>query len=374
MEESDKNTVKIVQFVEAFGGGVYTYVKDLSNFLAIHQHIMPCEIHLIYSPNRIELDKDLFHKEIHPGIHLHEIHMQRDISFSKDWKVIVKTRKILKKIKPDVIHLHSAKAGVIGRLACLGLVSEKNIYYSPHGFSFVQQNISRVKVMLFRAIEYGMQVLFGGTIIASGNTEFELAKNIGKTLLIRNGVDFELPDKLYVQTTNANFTIGTVGRLTPQKNPKVFNRIALQFPKINFIWIGDGELIDDITAENITVTGWVRTREELLQKIGALDVYIQVSLWEGLPIAILEAMAMRKPLLVSNVIGNKDTVENDFNGFVYNTVSEAVEKVSCFFNEKKRLEMGDNSYKKAFSEYNKTTNFLRLIEVYKRDIKDKKTS
>jgi len=366
--------IKIVQFVEAFGGGVYTYVKDLSNFLVTNQSDICFEVHLIYSPNRTELDKELFRKEIQPDIFLYELDMQRSIDLFKDKKVISETRKILKKIKPDIIHLHSAKAGVIGRLACWGILHRKNVFYSPHGFSFIQQNIAKPKVLFFKIIEYTMPALFGGTIVASGNTEYEMAKKIGKSILIRNGVDFELPDKLYVQATNANFTIGTVGRLTPQKNPKVFNQIALQFPEINFIWIGDGELIDDITAENITVTGWVRTREELLKKIGALDVYIQVSLWEGLPIAILEAMAMRKPLLVSNVIGNKDTVENDFNGFVYKTVSQAVEKVSCFFNEKKRIEMGNNSYKKAFGEYNKTTNFLRLIEVYKGYNKHKKTS
>lgn len=94
-----------------------------------------------------------------------------------------------------------------------------------------------------------------------------------------------------------------------------------------------------------------------------------MSLWEGLPIAILEAMAMRKPLLVSNVMGNKDTVNEDFNGFIYNTEQEAVEKIKYYFDKTKRFEMGNNSYKKVFEEYNKNTNFLQLINTYKRDFK-----
>ncbi|KUJ49972.1 glycosyltransferase [Chryseobacterium sp. JAH] len=361
--------IKIVQFVEAFGGGVYTYVKDLSNFLITHQSDINCEVHLIYSPNRVELDKELFLKEIHPEIFLYELDMQRQISLKKDQIVVRETRKILKKIKPDIIHLHSAKAGVIGRLACLGLVSKKNVYYSPHGFSFVQQNISKPKIFLFKIIEFVMPFLFGGTIVASGDTEFETAKKIAKTILIRNGVDFELPNEIYIPVNNQRFTVGTVGRLTPQKNPKMFNEIASKFPNIDFVWIGNGELIGDITSENITVTGWVRTRKELLQKINTLDLYIQVSLWEGLPIAILEAMAMRKPLLVSNVMGNKDTVNEDFNGFIYNTEHEAVEKIKYYFDKTKRFEMGNNSYKKVFEEYNKNTNFLQLINTYKRDFK-----
>lgn len=359
---------KIVQFVEAFGGGVYTYVKDLSNFLAVHQSDLNCEIHLIYSPNRVELDKELFQKEIHPDIYLYELDMQRAINFTKDRDVIQKTRKILKKIKPHIIHLHSAKAGVIGRIAALGLVSRKNVYYSPHGFPFVQQNISKSKIFLFKIIEYAMPFLFGGTIVASGNTELEMAKKIGNTILIRNGVDFEMPNRICHPINNQRFTVGTVGRLTPQKNPKVFNEIALQLPNIDFVWIGNGELIDDITSENITVTGWIRTREELLSKINSLDLYIQVSLWEGLPIAILEAMAVRKPLLVSNIMGNKDTVDEGLNGYTYNTTQDAITKIKYFLNEDKRIGMGKNSYEKAFNEYNKNTNFLKLIEIYKRAI------
>jgi len=360
---------KIVQFVEAFGGGVYTYVKDLSNFLATNQSVINCEIHLIYSPNRIELDKELFHKEIHPDVFLYELDMQRQINLKKDQIVVRETRKILKKIKPDIIHLHSAKAGVIGRLASLGIVQKSNVYYSPHGFSFVQQNISKAKISLFKMIERAMPFLHGGTIIASGNTEYEIAKKIGKTKLIRNGVDFDLPNKLYSSVINPRFTVGTVGRLTPQKNPKAFNEIASRLPNVDFIWIGNGELIDDITSENVKVTGWVRTREELLQKINSLDLYIQVSLWEGLPIAILEAMAVRKPLLVSNVMGNKDTVENGYNGFVYHTIEDAVEKIKYFSDEKKKSDMGENSYKKAFEEYNKNKNFLELMDIYKKAMK-----
>lgn len=366
---NSNNKYRIVQFVEAFGGGVYTYVKDLCNFLATHQNEISCEVHLIYSPNRSELDRDLFLEEIHPNVILHEVNMQRSINFTNDRIVIKKTRKIIKEIKPDIVHLHSAKAGVIGRFACWNLVPRENVYYSPHGFSFVQQNISKFKILFFKSIEYLMPLLFGGTIVASGDTEFELAKKIAKNILIRNGVDFELPNKIFTPISNDRLTVGTVGRLTPQKNPKEFNEIALKLPEVDFIWIGDGELIGDITASNITVTGWVRTREELLQKINNLDLYIQVSLWEGLPIAIIEAMAMKKPLIVSNVIGNKDTVENDYNGFIYNTANEAVEKIKGFYHKNTRILMGNNSYDKGYREYNKNLNFINLINIYKREIK-----
>ena len=70
--------MKIVQFVEAFGGGVYTYVKDLCNFLA-SETSSKYEIHLIYSPNRVEFDQELFSQEIHPSVILHRLDMDREI-------------------------------------------------------------------------------------------------------------------------------------------------------------------------------------------------------------------------------------------------------------------------------------------------------
>lgn len=357
--------MKIVQFVEAFGGGVYTYVKDLCNFLALAETDHPFEIHLIYSPNRIEFDPEMFGQDIHPSIILHQLDMGREIDLKNDYNIIQQTRKKLKEIKPDILHLHSSKSGVLARIAASGLIKKNKIFYSPHGYAFIQKNISKSKIYLYKIIEYSMPFFLGGTTIASGDTEYEIAKKISKTILIRNGVDFELPQKSLINVDKKRLTIGTIGRLTPQKNPKLFNDIAKRIPEADFIWIGNGELQHEIESDNITVTGWIKTREDLLKKLNDIDIYIQVSLWEGLPIALIEAMAMRKPLVVSNIIGNKDCVEEGYNGFVFNSLEEAIEKINIFQDRSLISEMGSHSYQKAFKEYNKNTNFLKLIDIYK---------
>ncbi len=359
-----KDKIKIVQFVEAFGGGVYTYVKDLCNFLALAENALDFEIHLIYSPNRVEFDQEIFDREIHPSIILHKLDMRREIDLKNDFGVIKQTRALLKKIKPDILHLHSSKSGVLARIAVFGLISKDKIFYSPHGYAFIQKNISRSKVLLFKIIENVMPFLLGGITVASGNTEYEIAKKISKTILIRNGVDFDLPQKVIRNIDKKRLTIGTIGRLTPQKNPKLFNEIAQQIPDADFIWIGNGELQHEIDSENITVTGWVKTREDLLNKLNEIDVYLQVSLWEGLPIALIEAMVMRKPLVVSNIIGNKDCVEVGYNGFVFDNLTEAVEKINVFKNKALISQYGDSSFNKAFAEYDKQKNFTELVSVY----------
>lgn len=357
--------MKIVQFVEAFGGGVYTYVKDLCNFLIENNTSNDLEVYLIYSPNRDEFNKSLFLKEINPKVKLIEFNMVRDVNPKTDYDSIQKTRKILKEINPDVIHLHSAKATVLGRIAAYNIVPKNKIFYSPHGYSFIQQNISSTKKILFKCIEKLMPIIFGGKTIASGDTEYEISKNYGPTILIKNGVDLALPDDVYKEINNSKLTIGTVGRLTPQKNPSFFNQLAHALPQFNFVWIGDGELIDDINAPNIKITGWIKTRQELLENINQLDIYTQVSLWEGLPISILEAMAVKKPLVVSNVVGNRDTVIENSNGFKFNNIEEAIEAILKLEDPLLRQKFSTNSYNFCNSDFNKRTNFLKLLEVYK---------
>ncbi|WP_374442535.1 glycosyltransferase [Epilithonimonas sp.] len=359
----EKRKIKIIQFVEAFGGGVYTYVKDLCNFL-VQNHDTDCEVHLIYSPNRVEFDSELFHKDIDSRVTLHKLDMHREIVLKEDINIVLKTRKILKKIQPDILHLHSSKASVLGRLASVGLINRSRIFYSPHGYAFMQQNISGKKKYFYKFIEYIMPTLFGGLTIASGNTEFELSKKISRSFLIRNGVDFSLPEKILESRNNKRLVIGTIGRLTPQKNPELFNQIAEKLPDVDFIWIGNGELQHQITSDNISVTGWIRTREELLHKLNEIDVYTQVSLWEGLPIAIIEAMAMRKPLIVTNIVGNRDCVDEGYNGYVFDSVDEAIVRINQFKDKALIEKMGNNSFDKAFREYHKEKNFSDLLDLY----------
>ena len=116
-------------------------------------------------------------------------------------------------------------------------------------------------------------------------------------------------------------TVFTLGRICYQKNPSLFNAIAEAMPKVQFLWIGDGELRNQLTAPNIEVTGWSE-REDALTLAANADVFLLTSLWEGLPISLLESMYMKKLCVVSDVIGNHDVIYNGENGFVCRTVEE----------------------------------------------------
>jgi glycosyltransferase involved in cell wall biosynthesis len=356
--------LKVVHIIEALGGGVYTYFKDLSYYFGDDEIAKEISTTIIYSGNRKEIDPEKIEAEFSKGVALIKINMVRELSAVQDFKSIIQLRKELKKLNPDVIHLHSSKAGVLGRIACFLLFKRKKIFYTPHGYSFLRTDISNLARKIYWTIEKSFQQLFGGITIACGDTEYEIAKKIGKSSLVRNGINIKEVNQYASKTKNNILTIGIAARITEARNPKLFNKIALNFPDYNFVWIGDGELKTQITAPNIRITGWFMDRNEVLKELSAIDIYIQTSLWEGLPIAVLEAMALKKPVLATNSVGNKDVVVPNETGFLFNEIEELDSYLEILKNDKTRSHFGDNAYKRCQDKFDKNKNLKKLVTLY----------
>jgi hypothetical protein len=356
--------LKVVHVIEALGGGVYTYFKDLSYYFGNQEISKSIDTTIIYSGNRKEIDPKKIKEDFSNGINLIEVDMVKNLSPFKDIKSTIALYKKIKKINPDIIHLHSSKAGVLGRIAVFFLFKKKKVFYTPHGYSFLREDISKINKFLFWFIEKSFQMIFGGTTIACGDTEFEISKKIGKSLLVRNGINIEEIRNTIFENKNATLTIGIVARITFARNPKLFNEIALKNPNINFVWIGDGDMREYITAKNIRVTGWMLNRVAVLKELNNIDVYIQTSLWEGLPIAVLEAMAMEKPIIATNIIGNKDIVIHNETGFLFDNINELNEYFSILNCEKTRKVFGQKGLKRCQEFFDKDKNFNQLVALY----------
>ena len=356
--------LKVVHIVEALEGGVYTYFRDLSNFFGDEEISKSLKTTIIYSSNRKGISSQKVNTEFSNSVNLIEISMTREISPFQDLKSIFKLRKELKKINPDVIHLHSSKAGVLGRIAFFSLFKKKKLFYTPHGYAFLRTDISKVAKKLYLTIEKTFQRFFGGTIVACGDTEFEIAKTIGKSKLVRNGVNIIDIYQYFLPHQNKKFTIGIVGRITFARNPKLFNEIALQFPNFNFKWIGDGELSHLLTSPNIQITGWFFDQKKVLKELNNIDVYLQTSLWEGLPIAILEAMALQKPVIASNIIGNKDIVLHNKTGFLFDDINELGNYFEILKEKDTRVVFGKNALARCQELFDKNKNFKQLLNLY----------
>ncbi len=353
----NKQRPKIVHVVEAFGGGVYSFLVDLLNNL-----IEDYDITVIYAL-REQTPPDFLNDFDSRIKFIHSKYMTRKIGFN-DLKALFEVRKLIKKENPDIVHCHSSKAGLITRV---GINTNKyKTFYTPHGYSFLMQDSSKLKRFIYKSIER-IGSMNHSTIIACSKGEYEESlKLTKKATYISNGVNLEklkkyIPENIKDIDTN-NLTIATTGRVSYQKNPTLFNKIAENFPNIKFIWIGTGDLEDKLTSSNITITGW-KNKDELMQILNESDIFILTSLWEGLPISLLEAMALKKPCIVSNVIGNKDVINNKGNGFICNNLDEFIRTIKEIQKNKYDLSSIAN---KAFKDIQNVYNIDVMSENYKK--------
>ena len=354
--------LKIVHLVEALGGGVYTYFVNLTHVLANDSRF---ELTVIYSDKREQIDPTRVAQDFHPDTNLIVLPMQREIDLKEDFKAFISISKVLKNLSPDILHVHSSKAGILGRFAYL-FIRRRNtqLYYTPHGFSFLRKDVSKIKRFAFYAIEFVSQKICGGTIVACGDTELDYSKKIGPSVLVRNGINHqEITSPSLVKNTEIN-KIGILGRTTAQRDPQLFNQLAINNPEIEFVWIGDGELRHLLTAANITITGWFRENQKGIALLEQLDVYLQTSLWEGLPIAVLEASSREIPVIATNIIGNKDIIKSGQTGYLFQNAEEFQECLHALKSLEVREKIGLAAAKRNRLLFDCNTNFNKLAELY----------
>lgn len=318
---------KVLHIVESFGGGVFSFLVDLVNS-------MDTEFDITIAYGLREQTANNFKDYFSDRVKFIEVkNFTRRICLSKDIKAFFEVKKIIKDIRPDVIHLHSSKAGFLGRFA----TNDKKIkvLYNPHGFSFLMQNTSKIKRILYWLIEK-ISTINKCTIIGCSKGEYNEALKLSKnSICINNAINIE---KLSEETKNLKnkqidfkkLKICTSGRIEYQKNPEFFNIIAKSFPNIQFTWIGEGTLRNKLDSPNITITGW-KNKSDVLKILNENDIFILTSLWEGLPISLLEAMYLKKLCIVTDCIGNRDVIVNGKNGYIINqdNFSKIINSISC---------------------------------------------
>lgn len=352
---------KVLHIVESFGSGVFSFLVDLVNGTDEKFDII-----IAYGVREETLEnfKDYFSNNIK---FIKVENFTRSINPKKDFKALNEIRKIIKEEKPDIVHLHSSKAGILGRLAVNG--NKIKTFYNPHGFSFLKKDDSKFKRMIYWTIEKIVAIFNRKcTIVGCSNGEYEEAKKLNKnSICINNGIDI---NKLRSETKDIqeksidynNIKICTVGRIGYQKNPEMFNEIAKAFPKLKFTWIGDGNLRNKLTSPNISITGW-KERKEVLQILNNNDIFILTSLWEGLPISLLEAMYMKKICIVSSCIGNRDVIIDGKNGYIAKDIMEFKNNITKVIEKKdNNNSIGEEAYSDVVNNYN----IEIMVEKYKK--------
>ncbi len=220
-----------------------------------------------------------------------------------------------------VVHLHSSKAGFLGRLALIGVKPAPQVYYSPHGLSFLNRRYPLLGGV-FTALEWLAARAVPFTPVGCSRGEAELLTRLGPSTarILENAVEdsfFQLPPTALPTPP----VIVTMGRICYQKAPERFAAMAIRFGIADipsrFVWIGNGTAAEEarLRAAGVEVTGWVG-HADVQRLLASATIYVQCSRWEGMPLSVLQALAAGVPCVVSNVVGNRDAVRQGITGFV----------------------------------------------------------
>ena len=235
--------------------------------------------------------------------------------------------------------------------------------YTPHGYAHILMGPG-LKSNVYQFAEK----LLGNCAITLTccESEDEEAKKFSKrTAYIETGVNLkDLSAALdgIEPVKNDKFTVFSLGRICVQKQPQVFNRIAELVPEARFLWIGDGELRNQLTASNIEITGWKPRHEALAMAKGA-DVFVLCSLGEAIAMSLIENMYMKKLCLVSNTMGNRSVIKDGVNGYVCDTAEEYAKKIRNVV-QSFPSELPEAAYEDVLEVYNADTMKEKFIRFY----------
>lgn len=313
-------SLRILHVTEAAGGGVLTVLRELAMRNSDENH----RVTVIAMPPVAEPKggANIF-SELPPTwvtIHSESNRALRAIKLS------LRTLLECRREAPDLIHVHSSFAGFFLRL--IPHPWRSKVVYSPHGWAFENRSLSRALRWLIRCAESLLRFGTLGVIAVSESEAASLPTGpFGpKTLILRNSVEVKQQVDLDLQS---RVSVVAVGRLSAQKNPLEFARLAqILGNEFELCWVGDGEAVskDALMAAGVEVTGWL-TPDEVEAKIAGCVATVSFAKWEGLPMAVLEAQALGIPAILSEISAHAEIVTSAGNGVLVRSAEEAASAI-----------------------------------------------
>ncbi len=307
--------------------------------------------------------------------------LKRSISINNDIKAFLYLRNLCQQKKYDIVHCHSSKAAWLGRLAAR-LAGIPGICVTVHGLSYVSGD-SQLKRLVYKNIERLLLPLNSEYVFVSPDDM--LAMNMlglsrEKSKVIPNGravpakPDEGLRELLGID--GAVPLVCMVGRLSFQKNPFLFFRIAKQvlqkYPKKpaapHFVLIGDGPMRQECEAylNKEALTDFVHLTgdmEDAGRYFWDSDIAVLTSNYESCPLVIIEAMATGTPVVASDVIGTRHIINHGEDGYLFalNQEGEAVEYIMQLLLDRG---LADEMGNKAKASFSKKYRIDRMVDDY----------
>ncbi len=355
----DNKKIKILAVIRQgeFGGGE-TYLYNLSTNL--NPELFETVV-LSYS------DGNLIRMLNEKGIKTHIINSSLPFNVLKYGEV----KRIIKAENPDIVHLHGTRACSNALIPAKQM--KKKIVYTAHGFSF-HDGGSYLGNKIKKRIE---SYFFGNAniTVCGSKADLETAKNLNrkaKFRIIKNSIDADyyspIPKNLTVKKelgyTESDFIICSLARLTFQKDPvtliRAFSKIESKFENAKLLFVGDGELKEECLNEvkELGISGKVRFetfRPDVKEVLSMLDIFVLPSLWEVVPLGLLEAMSMEIPSIATEIPGTNEALKNEENGLTFSkrTSDELAKCISTIIeNPEKAKKMAFKARQTVVNNYN----------------------
>jgi glycosyltransferase involved in cell wall biosynthesis len=244
----------------------------------------------------------------------------RQINPIKDHFAFKQLLEVIKEVKPDILHTHTFKAGYIGRMKTkeINIAAGKRVKFvhTFHGHLFDDPEFSGLRSLIISSFERRFAMRTDAIVTVGAQVATELLEGkIGQPEQFTNIPPGVEPLKLPKTKPRTKITIGWIARVTGVKNPLRALEIANLFPDAQFLIAGGGDMLEQVRAQapkNVKVLGWT----DAAKLFAASDIILSTSENEGMPIALIEAQLVSKPVVATNAGGVAEVVLDNKTGFI----------------------------------------------------------
>jgi glycosyltransferase involved in cell wall biosynthesis len=314
-----RTKLRILHALEAFAGGTERHLLDLVRHVPGAEHVIAVpSIHL----GRPTAQAARRARE--EGAIVEIVEMTRSPSPHRNAAAINSMRALIRRHRPDVVHGHSSLGGAISRLSTPRM--QAPVVYTPNGLSRAPWALTVERYLGSRTDWF--------VAVSESEGEFAVRKRLvpaERMSVVRNGIE-QLPPPPPRPSLRARLEIpehtplvGCLGRLTWQKAPEVYVAACAiagrSVPEAHFVLIGSG--LEDAKVRDALEDSqlgdrfhWLDALPDAAGAFGELDLYVLPSRFEGGPYTPLEAMRAHTPVILTDVAGNRDTIEDGVSGLL----------------------------------------------------------
>lgn len=279
-------------------------------------------------------------------------------------------KRVLAMVKPDIIHAHDMKASFYASLICGNIPLVCHV----HNNAFDSRKPNLKSILFFRACKKARKVIWVSESAFEGYAFHKKLKN--KSIVLTNIIDInELHHKVSMDQNSYAFDVIFLGRLVREKNPlrliNIFAKVVHNFPNAKLAIVGTGALEQEVKdkvnqlglSKNVTFFGFQSNPSKILK---SSSVMVMTSLWEGLPMSSLEAMALGVPIVSTPTDGLKNLIVNDKTGFLSDDDDILVKDITSIIRDPLLRDRLSNECIKESLIINNTKNYgKKIMDIYK---------